>query len=128
MNEAPLATTQAQQAGLQALIWSVVTPNFKLDPTWDSNNSSALVSAYNSYKAALTTEIASGLPALGSSVIFITPSTNGLNSNNQALVGYTPGNIVVQSVVPEPSTIVGASMAGLMGLIYGLRQRRKRTA
>jgi len=49
--------------------------------------------------------------------------------NTSGLTGYTgSGAGSTQNPAPEPSTILGASMACLMGLVYALRRGKVKTA
>jgi hypothetical protein len=124
VNEAPLAGDANQQAGLQALFWSLVTPNFTLS----SSNNSELKNAFYTYRTALNNAKAGGLPDDTSLVAFISPSTDGDRYDvNQALIGYTPGERLVAS--PEPASLV-AALSGLIPLaVVGLvRHCRRRAA
>lgn len=124
----------AGQAGLQALIWSLVTSKFKLNT---KKTASDVVSAYNADLTLLNSARSNGsLPNYTSDVVFISPSTNGEEKSkhtkadvNQGLLGYTPSVVVVSSV-PEPSTMMAAAsgLAPLALVVIGRRRRRSADA
>jgi hypothetical protein len=114
---------RAQEAGLQALIWQLVTPGFAMSTTL---NSSAVLTAYHGYLADLQHAIAHNqIGDLRSSVLWITPSKLGNQSVYQAQVGYIPSSQL--TAVPEPSAGILA-ISGLIPLGILARRLRRRDA
>jgi len=110
--EAPNATTGTEQAGLQALIWAIITPGFQLTSTGD------IATNYDTYLGQLLAN--NGLPNYTSEALWITPADSG--GQYQAQVAYIQGETILSSV-PEPGTM-GMGAVGILFMSYCLRRRR----
>lgn len=119
---------QYKQAGLQALLWSLVTKDFVLATNENGhiNNNQTLIDTYNEYNSKLQSDRNKmeykNFAYLSSGVKFITPSKSD-ESSRQGLVGYTPGSLQTLAT-PEPSTLLGAIIGLIPLAAVGIMRRR----
>jgi len=109
------------QAGLQALIWQILTPGLTID---QSENDPGVWAAYSADYGNLTAAIAKGpLTNYTSDMYWMTPLTDASSTTTyQEQVAFNPSETTLSSV-PEPGTM-GMGAVGILFMSYCLRRRR----
>jgi len=119
--------------GTQFFTFSFATPTSAFAFNWGASDDVWTLTAYNSSHGVIESDLMpvttssnagqfNGISAPG--ISYVTLIDNPGVSNDYVFIdNFTYG--ASSSAVPEPSTIVLGSVAGLMGIAYGCRRRRK---